>query len=137
MLIPALTLYISPWVINIFLPSISINNSFGIADKELSIYDDAIFYYNEAIKGANDPVAKQSPLNNIAVVYIKKKNYNEAIKILESILKTKTLDDFVKSKARVIDNLGFAYFKKGSNEKGLQLMNEALELRIKAALYAF
>ncbi|WP_427874827.1 tetratricopeptide repeat-containing sensor histidine kinase [Flavobacterium sp. MMS24-S5] len=110
----------------------AIHNFFGIADKELSIYDDAIFYYNEAIKVANDQVAKQSPLNNIAVVYIKKKNYDEAIKILESILKTKALDNFVKSKSRVIDNLGFAYFKKGSNEKGLELMNEALQLRTKA-----
>ncbi len=110
----------------------AINNLFGIADKELSIYDDAIFYYNEAIKEANNQVAKQSPLNNIAVIYIKKKNYDEAIKILESILKTKALDNFVKSKARVIDNLGFAYFKKGSNEKGLQLMNESLEIRTKS-----
>ena len=30
--------------------SASINNFFGIADKELSLYNDAIFYYNEAIK---------------------------------------------------------------------------------------
>ncbi len=110
----------------------AINNFFGIADKELAIYDDAIFYYNEAIKDTNDQVAKQSPLNNIAVVYIKKKNYDEAIKILESILKTKALDAYPKSKARVIDNLGFAYYKKDSNEKGFQLMKEGLELRIKA-----
>ncbi|WP_433832763.1 tetratricopeptide repeat-containing sensor histidine kinase [Flavobacterium anhuiense] len=110
----------------------AINNFFGIADKELAIYDDAIFYYNEAIKDTNDQVAKQSPLNNIAVVYIKKKNYDEAIKILESVLKTKALDAYAKSKARVIDNLGFAYYKKDLNEKGLQLMHEGLELRIKA-----
>ncbi|MBO9583997.1 MAG: ATP-binding protein [Flavobacterium sp.] len=110
----------------------AINNFFGIADKELSIYDDAIFYYNEAIKDANDQAAKQSPLNNIAVIYIKKKNYDKAIKILEGILETKAFDNYEKSKARVIDNLGFAYFKKGLNEKGLQLMNESLELRVKS-----
>ncbi|UUF14283.1 MULTISPECIES: tetratricopeptide repeat-containing sensor histidine kinase [Flavobacterium] len=112
--------------------SAAINNFFGIADKELSIYDDAIFYYNQAINDSKDVASKQSPLNNIAVVYIKQKKYDKAVKILEGILETKAFDKFVKSKARVIDNLGFAYFKKGLNEKGLQLMNESLELRTKA-----
>ena len=111
---------------------VALNNLFGIADKELSLYDDAIFYYNQAVKEAKDQVSKQSPLNNIAVIYIKQQKYDKAIKILESILDTKAFDKFIKSKARVIDNLGFAYFKKGLNEKGLQYMNEGLELRIKA-----
>lgn len=109
-----------------------VNNLFGIADKELSIYDDAISYYNQASKEAKDQVSKQSPLNNIAVIYIKQQKYDKAIELLESILKTKALDEFVKSKARVIDNLGFAYFKKGLNNKGLQLLNEGLKLRIQA-----
>ena len=107
----------------------AINNLFGIADKELAIYDDAIFYYNQAIKDSKDQLTKQSPLNNIAVLYIKQKKYDKAIVILKGILKTKEFDTFLKSKARVIDNLGFAYFKKGSNEKGLQLMLESLKLR--------
>ena len=110
----------------------AINNLFGIADKELSLYNDALSYYNLALKDAKDEASKQSPLNNIAVIYIKQEQYDKAIEILESILNTKALDEFVKSKARVIDNLGFAYFKKGLNEKGLKYMNESLELRIKA-----
>ena len=112
--------------------SAAVNNFFGIADKELSIYDDAVSYYNQAISDSKDEAAQQSPLNNIAVVYIKQKKYDKAVKILEGILETKAFDKFVKSKARVIDNLGFAYFKKGLNQKGLQLMNESLELRTKA-----
>lgn len=52
----------------------AINNFFGIADKELSLYEDAIFYYKQALKDATDSISKQSPLNNIAVVYIKQKN---------------------------------------------------------------
>lgn len=111
---------------------VALNNLFGIADKELFIYDDAISYYNQAVKDSKDQVSKQSPLNNIAVIYIKQKKYDKAIEILESILKTKAFDEFAKSKARVIDNLGFAYFKKGLNEKGLKYMNESLELRISA-----
>ncbi|MDW8850475.1 ATP-binding protein [Flavobacterium sp. MMLR14_040] len=110
---------------------VAINNFFGIADKELSIYDDAVFFYNQAIKDSKDDVSKQSPLNNIAVVYTKQKKYEKAIEILESILKSGNLNDskFVKSKARVIDNLGFAYFKNRNPDKGLQLMNESLRLR--------
>lgn len=111
----------------------AINNFFGIADKELSLYNDAVYYYSQAIKGVKDSISMQSPLNNIAVVYIKQKKYDDAIKILESILNKKVFDAKLtseKSKSRVIDNLGFAYFKKGMKEKALQFLNEGLQLRI-------
>ncbi len=115
--------------------TVSINNFFGIADKELSLYNDAIYYYNEAIKDAENDVSKFSPLNNIAVIYIEQKKYKEAIQILESILKEKQISK--QSKARVLDNLGFAYFRIGNNEKGLALMNEGLKIRTESQdLYA-
>ena len=111
--------------------SAAINNLFGIADKELSLYHDAVFYYNEAIKDCTDEISKQSPLNNIAVVLIQEKKYDKAIEILETILNKKTLDDqsLITIKTRVLDNLGFAYYKKGLPEKGLSLMNEGYQLR--------
>ncbi|MBF4493389.1 ATP-binding protein [Flavobacterium sp. MR2016-29] len=111
--------------------SASINNFFGIADKELAIYNDAIYYYKEAIKDCTDSISKQSPLNNIAVVYIQQKKYDKAILILESILSKKILNDnsLKTTKARVTDNLGYAYFKKGINNKGFLLMNEGFDLR--------
>ncbi|WP_433813079.1 tetratricopeptide repeat-containing sensor histidine kinase [Flavobacterium johnsoniae] len=113
--------------------SASINNFFGIADKELALYEDAIANYKEAIKDCTDSISKQSPLNNIAVVYINQKKYDKAIRVLESILNKKNLDSILspKSKSRVIDNLGFAYFKTGKYDKGLLFMNESLEQRIK------
>ncbi|PBJ14406.1 Sensor histidine kinase ComP [Flavobacterium sp. ACN6] len=112
--------------------AVAINNFFGIAYKELSLYNDAVYYYNQAIKASKDSISMQSPLNNIAVVYIKQKKYDNAITILEAILNKKNLNEnfSLKSKSRVIDNLGFAYFKKGSKEKGLQFLNEGLQLRI-------
>ncbi|TEB40598.1 tetratricopeptide repeat protein, partial [Flavobacterium circumlabens] len=73
--------------------AVAINNFFGIADKELSLYDDAILYYKKAIKDSKDTLSKQAPLNNIAVVYIKQKKYPEAIAILESIVKSNILSD--------------------------------------------
>jgi len=107
---------------------VAVNNFFGIADKELSIYDDAIFYYKEAIKDCIDSISKQYPLNNIAVVYIKQKKYDKAIAILESILNKKILYD-KQNEARFKDNLGYAYFKKGMTEKGFSLMNEGFAIR--------
>jgi len=109
--------------------SAAVNNLFGIADKELSIYDDAIYYYQEAIKQCTDSISKLPPLNNTAVVYIKQKKYDKAINILESILNKKIVGEIL-NKARFKDNLGYAYFKKGMTEKGLLLMNEGLMMRI-------
>ncbi len=111
--------------------SAAINNLFGIAYKELAIYDEAFYYYNEALKDCTDSVSRQSPLNNIAVVYIQQKKYNESIKILESILSEKILEEkvFIPNKARFMDNLGYAYFKKENYNKALLLMTESLKLR--------
>jgi signal transduction histidine kinase len=109
--------------------SASINNFFGIADKELSLYNDAIHYYKEAIADCTDEVSKQSPLNNIATVYIQQKKYDKAIQILKSILDKKIIDKEPFEKAGILDNLGFAYFKNGLTEKGLSLMQEGYQLR--------
>ncbi|PIF71613.1 tetratricopeptide repeat-containing sensor histidine kinase [Flavobacterium sp. 2] len=110
----------------------TINNLLGIADKELSLYDDAIFYYKKAVKGYSaDPIGKQMALNNIAVVYIHQKKYDKAITLLEPLLRKKTLkeSDPAAKESLIIDNIGYAYFKNGMDEKGFQLMNEGLHVR--------
>ncbi|MFH6961924.1 ATP-binding protein [Flavobacterium plurextorum] len=108
-----------------------LNNLLGIADKELSLYDDAILYYKKAVNGYTSPVGRQMSLNNIAVIYIHQKKYDEAIVLLESLLRKKILIEKAQAAKRsiIIDNLGYAYFKNEMTEKGLQLMNEALQLR--------
>lgn len=63
-----------PYVKNRDVYSAAINNFFGIADKELSLYNDAISNYKEALKDCKDEISKQPSLNNIAVVYIHQKN---------------------------------------------------------------
>lgn len=111
--------------------SVSINNFFGIADKELSLYEDAIKYYNQALEESENEVLKQSPLNNIAVIYIEQKKYDQAIQILEPILAKNIFpkDEYIIKKARILDNLGFAYSKNGMPKKGLSLMEKGLQLR--------
>jgi len=109
----------------------AINTTLGVADKELSLYNDAILYYKEAAKDFTDPIAKQIPLGNIAPIFIQQKKYNKAIILLESLLSKKLLEDKSKAsiKARLQDNLGYAYFKNEIDKKGLALMNEALQTR--------
>ncbi|WP_428228721.1 tetratricopeptide repeat-containing sensor histidine kinase [Flavobacterium sp.] len=107
-----------------------INTRLGIADKELSLYDDAIFYYKEAVND-NKNLDNLYPLNNIAAVYIQQKKYGEAIDLLESLLSKKLLEEKALStkKSLILDNLGYAYFKNGRDEKGFSLMNQALQTR--------
>lgn len=109
----------------------SINNALGIADKELSLYSDAIFYYKESAKDYTDSIEKQIPLSNIAPVYIQQKKYDKAIILLESILGKKMLEDksTAFAKARIQGNLGYAYFKNGMTEKGFDLMKSALQTK--------
>lgn len=104
-----------------------INNKLGIADKELSLYDDAIFYYKEASKDYPDPIGKLASLSNIAPIYIQQKKYDNAIALLELISREKTL--IPKVQAVNTDNLGYAYFKNGMDVKGLRLMNQALQTK--------
>lgn len=107
----------------------AIQNLLGIASKELKNYDDAIASYKIILKMVKKPVVRVTPLNNIATVYIEQKKYPEAIRILEPLLKSNTLDSLPNKKAILMDNLGFAYYKNNQFQKGLTLMNEALSIR--------
>ncbi|MBO9584008.1 MAG: ATP-binding protein [Flavobacterium sp.] len=113
----------------------SINNYLGIADKELALYDDAIYYYKLAANEYKDPLLKHAPLQNIATIYICQKQYHKAVPILDSLLQSLSSKDLKEKatpydKSILLDNLGYAYFKNGMDEKGFQLMNEGLKIRI-------
>ncbi|WP_317048540.1 tetratricopeptide repeat-containing sensor histidine kinase [Flavobacterium fluviale] len=111
------------------------NNFLGIADKELALYDDAILYYKKAAKQYKDPLLRHNPIQNIAVVYIHQKKYDNAIRILDSLLQSLSTKE-IKEKAQpgdksiLQDNLGYAYFKNGWEDKGFHLMNEGLQIRL-------
>ena len=108
---------------------IAANNLFGIAAKELKNYDDAVGYYRTILKTVKDSVARVAVLNNIATVYMEQKKYRKAIVLLEPYLKATVLDTLQHKKGRIIDNLGFAYYKDHQIQKGLALMNQALAIR--------
>ena len=107
----------------------AIYNLLGISSKELFNYDDALYYYDKAKKTNNNILSSISIENNKAAVHIQKKEYGISIQLLEAVLKFKILDSIETKKARVLDNLGYAYYKANRNIEGLKLMNQALQLR--------
>lgn len=119
-----------PYINNNAQYQVAANNLFGIAAKELMNYDDAVRYYNIVLKTVKDSSARMAVLNNIATVYMEQKKYTKAIVLLEPFLKSAILDTLQNKKARIIDNLGFAYYKDNQIPKGLALMNQALAIRI-------
>ncbi|RKS14295.1 hypothetical protein [Flavobacterium sp. 120] len=118
-----------PYINNDAQYQVAANNLFGIAAKELKNYDDAVRYYSTVLKTVKDSVARVAVLNNIATVYMEQKKYRKAIVLLEPFLKSAILDTLQNKKARIIDNLGFAYYKDNQIPKGLALMNQALAIR--------
>lgn len=118
-----------PYINNDLQYQMAANNLFGIAAAELANYDDAVRYYTTILKTANDSVSRFTALNNIATVFTEQKKYRKAIALLEPILKFDILDTLQNKKARIIDNLGFAYYKDNQIAKGLTLMNQGLAIR--------
>lgn len=111
-------------------------NQLGIIAKEQKNYDDAYKYYTSTLENAKNEVEKISPLNNMAVIWIQKNEPLKAVVILESILNSQVFSDttLYAKKARITDNLGYAYFKVNRNEDALTFLNEGLEIRNKANL---
>lgn len=49
--------------------------------------------------------------NNIALVHLENKAFNEAIQLYKNQLKNDSIDNYLRLKARILDNLGFAQYK--------------------------
>jgi signal transduction histidine kinase len=104
-------------------------NILGINYKSLFDYNNAIYYYNQALNIADNELQKAILKNNIAVIYMEKHNYKRAIQILTPLLSIKEVIDNDQNNARILDNLGFSYFKTGNLKKGLDYINQALKIR--------
>jgi signal transduction histidine kinase len=105
-------------------------NLLGIAAKELNNYSDAMAYYKQVFEQTSNTVLKTVPLNNMAAVAIEEKQYKKAIEIKEPVSKLNILDTLPTQKARIMDNLGFAYYKNNQPTIGLRLLRATLSIRI-------
>lgn len=108
----------------------AVYNNLGINYERLNEYDDAIYNYNQAIKFAEIDLQKDILNNNIAVVYQGKNNHIEAASILSNLSKKKDILDNPENHARILDNLGYSYFKIG-NPKALEYINKSIAIRNK------
>jgi len=106
---------------------VAVYNILGINYKNIFDFTNAIHYYNLAYKFSEDDLQKSIIKNNIAVVYIDRGSYERALTILLP-LETKQLADNAENNARVLDNIGFCYYKV-KNPKALEYLNRSFEIR--------
>ncbi|RZJ52000.1 MAG: hypothetical protein EOO44_13175 [Flavobacterium sp.] len=104
-----------------------IYNLLGVNYKILYDYNSAIRYYNLAYNITSDEINQAIIKNNIAVVHIGRRSYERALKILLP-LETKKLEENLENNARVLDNIGYCYYKLG-NPKALDYLKRSLEIR--------
>ncbi|OUL61107.1 hypothetical protein [Flavobacterium sp. AJR] len=106
----------------------AVYNILGINYERLDEYDDAIYNYNQAIKYVEVDLPKYVIQNNIAVAYMGKADYTKASNILNHLNQEKNIADDPENHARILDNLGFSYYKLG-NSKAVEYINKSIGIR--------
>lgn len=92
----------------------SIYNCLGINSRNQGSYHDAIKYYNKAIQITNDSLKRVRYIANKAVVYKYEKNYKEAVKVYEELIKNKFFDEIdLKLKFKILDNYTYTKYLLG------------------------
>jgi len=110
---------------------LSINyNTLGITASKLEDYRKAIKFNQLALKFANDLKNKNIYQNNLANNHRRIKNYNTAIRILDS-LSEKTTADQSSSYSRIVDNLAFTKWLQNRNYNPIPEFQKALNIRLK------
>lgn len=103
-------------------------NVLGLSYQEQFDFDNAKKYYNLCLSTTTKELEKCVVKNNIGYVLLESKKYKEAAKVFNELV---TNDSLIQSKpnyAKVLDNLGFAYFKL-DNPKALGYLNQSLQIR--------
>lgn len=88
-----------------------IYNCLGINFQEKEDFKNAIAYYKMAYELASSTVDKLIIQNNIAVVYLEQEDYKKVIAKLQPLVTNDSLPKYPWCHAKVLDNLGVAYFK--------------------------
>lgn len=92
----------------------SIYNCLGGNSLYRGAYDKAAKYYDYAIKTTNDSLKRVRYIANKAVVYKYEKNYKEAVKIYEELIKNKFFDEIdLKLKFKILDNYTYTKYLLG------------------------
>ena len=105
---------------------LSIYNILGLNYRKLLDYDNSLYYYTKALKSTEDPALKTPLLNNIAVVYLNKKKYSEALKILIPLSKNTETQKNKENYSNILDNIGNTYLRL-KDPKSLFYLNLSLK----------
>lgn len=107
----------------------SIYSSLGTSYQRMLDFGNALKYYDLCLKGKISKKDKLTMLNNKGVIYIVNNDFQSAIKIYQSLIKVENLKHDRVEYARIIDNLGFAYFNNGNKNKAYHYISESLRIR--------
>lgn len=108
----------------------SIYSVLGVNYLALENYDKALEFYNKCLNDSTliKEIYKVQMQNNIAVVYIEKKNFKKAIDILYPLHKNSTLKSDRTEYSRILDNLGYAYLEIGKKNEAYKYLKESLRI---------
>lgn len=104
-------------------------NSLGISSINLKEFQNAISFYSNAINFSTNELDRKIYSNNLANVYKKLRNYNEAIKIYNNILEETPKDNI--EYARILSNLSFTKWLQNPNYNPVPEFHKALNIRFK------
>lgn len=108
----------------------NIYNALGNNYLYTADHDHSLYYFNKALSLKTDPIEKISAKSNIALVYIDQNKFHNAIKIILPLTLKKELSNSPEIYARLLDNLGYSYFKT-ANPKALNYLNQSLKIRLR------
>jgi signal transduction histidine kinase len=112
----------------VYLPAIY--NCLAISSKGQFDYAEAVYWYNRAIEILPSSIEKITCLNNKANSLRYMKEFEKSYVIFENILKDSTIENYPKTKARVIDNLAYTKWLAKKKENVLADLEKALEIRL-------
>jgi tetratricopeptide (TPR) repeat protein/anti-sigma regulatory factor (Ser/Thr protein kinase) len=107
----------------------AIYNCLGNSYHKMKDYELALKNYKKSLLNVKGYENSAIIRNNIAVIYLDKGDYSKSIMYLINLLKNKSTEKYRDNYARIIDNLGFAYFKNNQKEKGYGYLKESLRIR--------
>lgn len=94
-------------------------------------YKNATLYNEKALELETEPWRNLAAKNNIAVILIEEEKYQEALEIFLSLsTKEEVMSDDL-FYAKVLDNIGFCYFKTNELKKAIYHFNKSLKIRQK------
>lgn len=122
-----------PYLRHIKTPEYAWNTYVLLSINYLNTYDykNATLYNEKALELQTEPWRNLAAQNNIAVILIEEEKYQEALEIFLSLsIREEVMSDDL-FYAKVLDNIGFCYFKTNKLKKAIYYFNKSLKIRQK------